>query len=187
MQNLKPAREPQNQSASETESQKARAPKSQTTTAPETQRARQPPRTSQFTSQTARQTDRQPATTVRHNSQAFRLMVRSSSSPSFAFETYRTPNTTALRAFRINMFKSEQNSEHVQNRTKDRTRSKSNTEQNTEHEQPFLNNRTVFRANPDPCVSMVCCQCIKSSMTTFEKTNIFCEITFYIVLVRNCR
>ena len=149
MQNLKPAREPENQSASETESQKARAPKSQRATAPETQRARQPPRTSQFTSQTARQTERQPATTVRHNSQAFRLMVRSSSSPSFAFETYRTPNTTALRAFRI---------EHVQIRTKQRTRSKSNKRPNTfkiEHRTKHRTRTTVFE-QPNNVQSQPC-------------------------------
>ena len=47
-----------------------------------------------------------------------------------------------------NIFRAEQNIEHVQNRTKDRTCSKSNTEQNTEHEQPFFEQPNNVQSQP---------------------------------------
>ena len=80
-------------------------------------------------------------------------MVQSSSSHKLPLKHTEHRTQQPCERSESNMFKTEQNIEHVQNRTKDRTRSKSNTEQNTEHEQPFLNNRTMFRANP---VASVC-------------------------------
>ena len=100
---------------------------SRSATAPENKRARQPPRTSQFTTQTARQTDRQPATTVRHNSQPWcdrttppsclqNIPKTEHNGPvSVQNRTCSKPNKTS------NTFKIEQKTEHVQNRTPTKT------------------------------------------------------------------